>query len=207
MPANNLAKLNSNVGAASAFTMLTEISTAAMAFVAAAVTANLLGPSGRGELAATATICAVAFLLTNLGIGTANIYFGARSTIAYPLLMGNAIFSGVGFGLRSAVITSLALPAFPTLTGNAPTSFIYVGVAFFPLTFAELFFRYLLLGRKHFFACNLMNMLSRSLSLVMVVLACLVWPSALFIYVVTQTFSLIRLGMVLAYMRKTGLLV
>src|SRR5690242_4039707 len=81
---------NTSIATTSSIRFLSDIAIAASAFCMAVVSARVLGPVGRGELAVAVNIAGFAFLLGNLGLSSANIYFAARGSIPYSYLLGNS---------------------------------------------------------------------------------------------------------------------
>ena len=184
-----------------------QVGVAGFSMVAAVVTSRVLGPSGRGEVAAAVNVAALAYLLGTLGLSPAVAYFAARGTIAYPVLLGNSLVMGAMLGGVTAIATVGVATVFPAVMGDVPSGLLVLGVLWFPFTFTELYLSYLIIGRQRLFASNALNLVARVVSLLLISLACLAFPHPATVVVLTQGYSVIRLVLNLVYMRRMGFLV
>lgn len=113
------------------------------------MTAQLLGPAGRGAYALLGTYLTVMVLVGGLGIGQANVFFGARQPELRPRLAWNSVVAGVVLGLLmvplGVVGAGILRPAFAHVT--APQLLIVLA-ACVPFLVAQLLGQLLLGGQR-----------------------------------------------------------
>ena len=83
----------------SLITAVSRAATVSLALLSSVLVARVLGPSLKGTYSLTVLIAQVASLLLVLGLGSANVYFGARQPRLLPTLAGNSGVAAAGFGL------------------------------------------------------------------------------------------------------------
>jgi stage V sporulation protein B len=197
---------NTSIATTSSIRFLSDLAIAASAFCMAVISSRVLGPAGRGELAVAVNIAGVVFLLGNLGLSSANIYFAARGSIPYSYLLGNSFIIAPLAGLLTTVVASAVVIQFPNLAGGSSRIIILIGLAFLPLIAVENCISYLIIGLQRLNANNFLNLLARGTSAIAFILSMLIWPSAMLAMVLIQTYSLARLVFNLLYMRRANLL-
>src|SRR3972149_5050150 len=80
---------------------LTQASIVALSFVNSILVTRLLGPEGRGELAAANTVMAVGVQLGTLGLHSSHTYFVSREPGALRAILGNSVVATLACGLVS----------------------------------------------------------------------------------------------------------
>jgi O-antigen/teichoic acid export membrane protein len=110
----------------STITLLTRFLVFLMTMATSVIIARLLGPSQKGTYSLLLLILNTITLLLAFGLGSANVYFGARTTAKLPALAGNSLIAGVVLGVTGILLTALALQipavtAYLRSNGIAPT--------------------------------------------------------------------------------------
>lgn len=99
-------------------TMAVRVMGVVIAFAGSVLVARYLGPSGRGVLSYLYAISATVVQFGNLGLHSANTYYGAKEPSERARLVGNSLWLGVGGGTVLAVTTwFVLLAAHQTQTG------------------------------------------------------------------------------------------
>lgn len=85
-----------------------------IAIVTSIIISRTLGPSLKGSYSIITSVMTVASLLVLFGLGSANVYYGARNPDELPTLTGNSFVAAFGLGLIGITVVELAtfLPAF-----------------------------------------------------------------------------------------------
>lgn len=164
-------------------------------FFTSVLVARILGPEGRGGYAVAAAIGTIGVQLCNLGLHASNTYAVAKDRQLLSTLVMNSITVGVGFGGIVAGILGSLFYFWPFLAPlHGPL--LWLGLFWIPLGLCYLFFQNLLLGIDEVNAYNLVELVSKVLSvlfLAAVLLYGVVTPEIVFVT------GLIALGCSLAW--------
>jgi O-antigen/teichoic acid export membrane protein len=183
-----------------------ELAGAAGMLAVAVVVARALGPAARGQLAVVTTIGVIAFMLGNLGIGSATIYFAAGRRVPHAVLLGNALVAGLALGVATALVAGGAVLAAPWLVAGAPGWAVSAPLLLMPVAFLELYLSFLILGRQRLVAGSLLGLAARLASVLVVVAVVALRPGVVPAAFALQSAPVIRLALNLVYMGRTGLL-
>jgi len=124
--------------------------------VGSVLAARLLGPSGRGQLAAAVAWTALAVALGDLGISQACAYYGAREQMRPGAVAGTSLTLGTGI---AALLTLCILPLRSRLFGGAfagPAAFYLATV---PLSVISIYLGSILQGMNQLAAFNTIRIL------------------------------------------------
>lgn len=202
-----LLTINGQIGSASSFGTFVDLVVASMLFVSGLFTARVLGSDGRGELAAGIAFVSLAFIAGNMGLHTSNSFYAARGEISDSVLLGNSLAGAAIFSTLTAGIL-FALAAFtPAIKGSAPGTVIAAGCLFLPLMFLDIYLTYILLGKQRFVETGALSLVSRAISFVFVILACLWLPSVLLVFLATMMVVPARLALMIVFFRRTPIFV
>jgi O-antigen/teichoic acid export membrane protein len=104
--------------ATAAATLGTNIGVAVISLFNVLVTARILGPGGRGELALLTTIAILSASLAAFGLYEANANIGAREPGKRGALAANSLVLAVGLGGAAAALVAALVVFFPALGGG-----------------------------------------------------------------------------------------
>lgn len=197
--------INGHVGSASGFGTLVDLSAALMLFVSGLLTARALGSDGRGELAAGTALISLAFFAGNMGLHTSNSFYVARGEIPDRILVGNSLMGTAVFGVAASSALFLISTGIPSIKGSAPTSVVLFGCLLLPMMFLDIYITYILIGKKLFVETGALSLTSRVMSALLIVAACLWFPSVLSVFLATMVTVPLRLLLTLILMRHTPL--
>lgn len=148
-------------------TFATRIFGLAIGVVTSMIVARILGPDGRGLYALSAAVAATATQFGNLGLHAFNTYRVAQDKNSLSALLGNslAVSAGIGSLLIGLVLGIAALwPAVIPLQGWL----LALTLVTIPLGLATLLLQNLLLGIQEIRAYNLLDMVVKVLSVVLI---------------------------------------
>jgi antigen flippase len=123
-------------------TVLVNIFLAGLALITGPLSARLLGPSGRGELAAVQNLFWVTATFAMIGLPEATLYFTARGPERRGRVLGSAVLVAV---LTSAIISLLMLPFVRFLLASQPANIVRIAkwyllcVPLYPLMIVPVF--------------------------------------------------------------------
>jgi O-antigen/teichoic acid export membrane protein len=154
-----------------ALTAATNIALAALGMVSGILAARLLGPHGRGELAAIQTWPTFIATLAMLGMPEAVVYYSARDQAAAGRYLGSAVVVALA---SSAPFMALAYLLTPLLLHAQASSIVSAGRWYLLLVPIFALVGMLvnpLRGRSDFFAWNLMRLMPNTLWIFVLILA------------------------------------
>lgn len=155
-------------------TFSTQIITVILGIPVAIVIARALGPEGKGAYSLIILIPALLALLSNLGIGIANVYFLRTRKHRITDLTSNSLVSSLVLGLSLAMAAITYFHFFrPSFLGDISMSILVIAVLMTPLLLLFENFRFLLLGKDKVNQYNLLNIIQAGTVLVLVLI--LVW--------------------------------
>jgi O-antigen/teichoic acid export membrane protein len=195
------------IGSASATRLATDLGIAGASLATTLVTARLLTPTGRGELAVIVGIVSIAFLIGNCGLAFSKTYYAANGEIPFDQLLGNALASGLGLGVITAIMTYLITRLFPSMSDGLSPHALEIGLIFLPMTFIELYFSFLIIGKQRLKASNVLMLVAKLISALIIVIGVYIRPTVLTAVLLIQSYTVIRLVLNVVYMRRQGLLV
>src|SRR5215208_3395499 len=104
--------------ATAAATFGTNVGVAVISLLNVLITARILGPGGRGELALLTTITILTASLAAFGLYEANANIGAREPGKRGALAANSLVLALGLGGAAAVLVAALVVVFPALGGG-----------------------------------------------------------------------------------------
>ncbi len=150
-------------------TLFTQVTLIPLSLITSVIIARILGPEGRGIFAVGFSILAIGVQFGNLGLHSSNTYFVARDSKSLPQLLTNSLLVSVGLGGSLAVLTWLVFYLWPSLS-PIKGFVLTLALGLIPFNLASLLLRNLLLGLQDIRAFNKIELLSRVLTLLLVVL-------------------------------------
>jgi O-antigen/teichoic acid export membrane protein len=147
-------------------TYATQVFVVALGFVNSILVTRLLGPEGRGLLAAANTFSAVGVQLGNLGLHSWNTYHVSREPRSLPVLIGNSLAVCAVGGLGALV----ALGLFQVRPSLAPVggALLLLALAGIPLGLTNLLLQNLLIGTQRIHEYNTVDLATRVLAVALV---------------------------------------
>jgi O-antigen/teichoic acid export membrane protein len=147
-------------------TYFTQIFVIALSFVNSIIVTRLLGPEGRGLLAAANTFTGVGVQLTNLGLHSSNTYYVSREPRLLPVLLGNSyiVSAACGVVVLGSYFFIQANPNLAPFTG----SLLALASAAIPIGLAYLFLQNLLIGTQRIHTYNVIDLATRVLAVLLV---------------------------------------
>jgi O-antigen/teichoic acid export membrane protein len=142
---------------------------------------RLLGPVGRGELAAANTVMAVGVQLGTLGLHSSNTYFVSREPGALRAILGNSVIATLTCGLASLAAYAF-LRARPDLAPVTGTLLVLSFLAI-PIGLAYLLAQNLLIATRRVHTYNVIDVVVRVLAVALVAATAplgIVSPAAVF---------------------------
>lgn len=148
-------------------TFATKLALLAVGFVTAAIVARILGPEGRGWVAAASAVSALGAQFGNLGLHASNTYFVSKDRRLLSSLVGNTL--AVSFGLGGAAILA-ARALFHQWPALAPVegTLLDMALILIPLSLAYMLLQNLLLGVQEVRAYNVIEIASKVLSVLVI---------------------------------------
>ena len=131
------------------------------------VVSRALGPTGRGLFAVATAIAAIGVQFGNFGLHASNTYYVAKQPELLPVLLGNTLIVGLGFGGVAALLGWTLFTMQPRL---APLhgSLLALALASIPLGLAYLLLQNLLLGIDQVRAYNAIELANKTIGLALV---------------------------------------
>jgi O-antigen/teichoic acid export membrane protein len=136
------------MGRSAAQTLGLRIVALALTFAAGVITARLLGPSARGQLAVMIAIPSLIAGLSLMGADSANLYFAGRSSEAHGSVVRFAVVHAAAVGLAAAVIVIVGAAWEPARLGLDVTLFV-AGLALAPILVLGMLVGAAEAGRRH----------------------------------------------------------
>jgi O-antigen/teichoic acid export membrane protein len=130
------------------------------------VVARFLGPEGRGLYAVAAALGSLGVQFGNLGLHTANVYYASRAPEHLPSLIGNSLLIGLGGGTVLAALGAVLVWLVPNLI-SLHGSILVLGLLWVPLGITYLLIQDLLLGVHDVRSYNLLEIVNKTLPLVL----------------------------------------
>jgi O-antigen/teichoic acid export membrane protein len=135
----------SNLVKDSVITLITRGLVFVMAMANSIIVSRVLGPAIKGSYGLITLTIGIASLLVTLGLGSANVYYGARNSDELPTLAGNSLLAGLGTGCIGVIIVELLslTPSFQAyfLENNIDVRLIRAVILILPLMKLDGFFR------------------------------------------------------------------
>jgi len=177
----------------SLITFFTQVVVFIFGFIASIILARVLGPDDRGIYAILILIPGVLAMIGNLGIGTANIYFGANRKYKLENILSNSLVCAVGFSvLLSLIFLIISTTTFfqNYLNSNNINPFhLWLAMAVFPLLLLYNFLRSVLLSREKIIRYNIPDFLQSISFLILIVLLLIVLKEGVFGAILSYIFS------------------
>jgi len=141
----------------------------ALGVVTTILVARVLGPEGRGLYAVAVAFGAIGVQLASLGLQTSNTYYVSRSRQLLPALVGNTLLVGAGAAILALTAWVIAT-IFPSI---APVEGLLLALAlvWVPVGLLTMLFQNLLLGLQRVAAFNTVELLSRVLTVALILVA------------------------------------
>jgi len=141
-------------------TLGTRVLTLAIGLLTSILVARLLGPEGRGLVAAAAALAAIGVQFGNLGLHASNTYYAGREPQSLPVLIGNSLLVSFAIGggcALSAWMLFLLWPGLLPLRGGV----LLVALITIPFGLAFLLLQNLLLGIREVRVYNLIELVTK----------------------------------------------
>ena len=148
-------------------TFVTRILLIGIGLVTSVIVARSLGPEGRGLYAVALAVGAIGMQFGNLGLHASNTYFVSRDRGLLPFLVSNTLLVSFACGGTGALLAGLAFsfwPRFAPLQGHLLT----LALISIPLGLAYLLFQNLLIGIQEVRVFNMIELLSKILSVALI---------------------------------------
>jgi O-antigen/teichoic acid export membrane protein len=140
-------------------TFSTQIAGVAFDIGVAIIIARALGAEGKGAYSLIVLVAGLLALLGNLGIGTANIYFGGSRKHDWTKLASNSLVSAVGLGVLLAVGFLAYLHIFqPSFLRDIDSRCLVLATLVLPLSLLVTYFTSILLGQSRIKEYNLVQL-------------------------------------------------
>src|SRR5947208_4672791 len=148
-------------------TYMTRLLLIGIGFATTVIVSRTLGPSGRGLFAVAAAVSAIGIQFGNLGLHASNTYYVAKDRELLPVLIGNTLVVSLGIGGMAALLGWILTAMWPKL---APLHGALLALArmSIPFCLAYLLLQNLLLGVGHVRAYNGIELVNKTISLVLV---------------------------------------
>ncbi len=138
------------------------------------ILARVLGPEGRGIYALAALLPSLIVTFSNLGIGSATVYYVARSEFRRQEILGNNFLLSLGIGVLGVLAGVIVVLFFKQrIFPGVDSSYLLLALALVP---AQVFFsyvRYVLLGAQRIKEFNYIQVAQSILFLVLLAIALL----------------------------------
>jgi O-antigen/teichoic acid export membrane protein len=152
--------------AAAALMYGTNVAVAVLSLANVLITARMLGPEGRGDIALLTTIAMLTANLSAFGIHEANANIGGAEPEKRPALATNSLLVSLVFGGIAAGVVALLVGAFPSLGGGTDTTLRWVALGAIPLVIGHAALQYLIQSHYGFGITNAAWLLSPVISVV-----------------------------------------
>jgi O-antigen/teichoic acid export membrane protein len=141
-----------------------------LGLITSVAVARYLGPDGRGLFSVATLVTNLGIQFGNLGVHAANTYEVAMNPKRLPVLLGNSLTVGLGFGVVLVVIITCVILVFPQLVSIHET-LLCLAVAGIPIGIAYLLMQNLLLGLHRVKEFNLIELVGKFAAATLVTLA------------------------------------
>jgi O-antigen/teichoic acid export membrane protein len=138
----------------------TRVLTIIIGLLTSVMVSRALGPEGKGLYAVAVSIGAVGVQFGNLGLHASNTYFIAQERGRLPVLLGNSLLVGFGFGGLIALacwIIFLLRPEWAPISGLL----LILALLWIPLGLLYLLFQNLLIGIQEIFVYNQIELFTK----------------------------------------------
>jgi O-antigen/teichoic acid export membrane protein len=135
------------------------------AAVGSVVTAQVLGPEGKGVLTVLGTLAGTLVQIGGLGLPAANVHFAARERGRVPILAGTSIWVAVAVGGGMGLLALAVLAGQPALLPGVPWHLLLLTVGTVPFLLGAQLLQNLLLGMEAIRAYNGIELLRIGLGL------------------------------------------
>jgi O-antigen/teichoic acid export membrane protein len=152
--------------AAAALMYGTNVAVAVLSLANVLITARILGPSGRGDIALLTTIAMLTANLSAFGIHEANANIGGAEPERRRALATNSVLVALVFGGIAAGVVALLVGAFPSLGGGTGAAVRWVALAAIPLVILHIALQYLIQSHYGFGITNAAWLLSPVINVV-----------------------------------------
>ena len=151
--------------ATAAATFGTNVGVAVISLLNVLVTARILGPGGRGELALLTTIAILTASLAAFGLYEANANIGGREPGKRGALVANSLVLALALGGAAAALVAALVVVFPALGGGADPLLQALALAAIPVLILQSGLMTLIQSQYGFAATNAAWLLSPSMNL------------------------------------------
>jgi O-antigen/teichoic acid export membrane protein len=151
--------------ATAAATFGTNVGVAVISLLNVLVTARILGPGGRGELALLTTIAILTASLAAFGLYEANANIGGREPGKRGALAANSLVLALALGGAAAALVAALVVVFPALGGGADPLLQALALAAIPVLILQSGLMTLIQSQYGFAATNAAWLLSPSMNL------------------------------------------
>lgn len=165
--------------------------------IASIVTARILGPEGKGYYSLLMLVPALLIQFGNLGIGTANTYFGGSKKYSFSTLASNSVVVAIGLGV--------AIPSFflmyyyifkPSFLSELKAEDIIVTCLIIPFSLISAYFGAIILGQMRIKQANLIALSNSVLSSLLTIFVLLFTKAGLMGLIVIWIFNEITIAAV-----------
>jgi len=174
-----------------AISSIGRIITIGMAALTSIIIARILGPSGKGILAALAAMVGIALQFGNLGLHGANTYFAAKDKDKSTSLIANSFWFSLVIGLIIFFISYLFLSQHLGALGQVDFRLAKIALIAVPFLLLNYLWQNILVGLNKIKAYNIVLILNQSLYLIGAIIILLVLRKGVFSLVVFNTITAI----------------
>lgn len=152
-----------------------------LGIAAAIVIARVLGPSGKGAYALIILVPTLLALLGNLGIGSANVYFGGSRKHDWANLASNSLISALGLG----VLLTVGFLAYffilqPSFLREIEPRCLLLATLVVPFSLLTMYFSLILLGQDRIKEYNLVRLAQGGVNVVLILFLLLALKGGVF---------------------------
>jgi len=175
---------------AGSLTFLTRLGVFLLSLATNILLARGLGPAGRGVYALALLVSSIMFLIANLGIGAANVYYVGSRIMSAADAVAHAASLALILGGASCLVTFIVVRLFGSVLfpGVGTTEILIASLSIPPMLFVY-FVQTVLQGLQRFVHFNLVFVLYNALQTILIALAILVLRAGPFGAVVAWTVS------------------
>lgn len=130
------------------------------------ITARVLGPEGRGILAALMVLQGLAIQFGTLGYNGSITYFLSHSPERARSIVGNSVITALGGGILVALLFAIGAETAPAaVLGTVDRRLFFLLLASLPFTFLTQFLQNVLIARQEMVAFNVLDLVFRTMML------------------------------------------
>lgn len=137
-----------------ATTYATSLAAAVVSLLNVLITARLLGPTARGDIALLTTIATLTATISNFGVHQAIVNVSGREPHLRRALAGNALVLAAALSAAASVVLGALVLAFPGITGDVAKPLLIFAFAAIPFLMGRVFLQALLQAEYHFAFAN-----------------------------------------------------